>query len=148
MLRRRIYGNSIRLRKALVTSLPAMSSMMPPISHSVAYSLYKIKEMTTNNMKNISFGSQPLHNVITRIKLNIYNYTSTVWKGNYINDDTWELYIDKRIVLLYGAMVRKRHFRFTFPVNGTVTYSLSDLCGHSSFLFLSLSYLGLFISIC
>lgn len=143
MLRRRIYGNTVRLRKALVTSLPAFQSMMPPFNNNVVYSLYKIKELTKKNINSMSFGTESLYNLVNRIKSNIYNYTTSIWRGNYINDDTWELYINKRIVLFYGAMVRRRQLQFSFPVNGTMVYSLSDLSGHSSFMFLSLSYLGL-----
>ena len=88
----------------------------------------------------------PLNNAFTnsyfRMKSSIYHYTTHNWRGNYVNDDSWHLYLSKRIILLFGAMVRKRHMDVTFPVNMTFTYSFSDVCGHASFLFLSLSYLG------
>ena len=65
-----------------------------------------------------------------------------LWRRFHIDD--LNMNIKKRILLFKSFMVSKRRIVFSIPFSGksqVVVITLSDLAGHCSFLFLSLSYL-------
>ena len=56
--------------------------------------------------------------------------------------------LQKKILLFRGELIKKRRFQYRlppiiFPTSGLkyYDYTLSDLCGHGAFVFLSISYL-------